>query len=298
MFRKKFALMLLAMAVLFTVSAVSAGDMNQTDIDNDLLENTQQDMKVQSDSNVWEISSQNDEALEAGNMEDEILAAQSKDVLKSSSSPTHVNLEVSHKTVTYGRLQHIAVKVTGDDGKPVEDVRVTFKIYKSGKLVDTLDGFVSGSDGYLYYYTQKLNAGTYTVKYEVVHKNLYSASVATSKLTVKKVKLSIKVKRETGGLNIFVKKNKKPINNIKLKVKIYTGKKYKTIYLKSGSSKGVCAFVTNVLKVGKHKVVITVVNKNYRASKTSSFKVTKSIKKKSPILVLLTGGKIEFYRGF
>ena len=88
MFRKKFALMLLAMAVLFTVSAVSAGDMNQTDIDNDLLENTQQDMKVQSDSNVWEISSQNDEALEAGNMEDEILAAQSKDVLKSSSSPT------------------------------------------------------------------------------------------------------------------------------------------------------------------------------------------------------------------
>ena len=81
-------------------------------------------------------------------------------------------------------------------------------------------------------------------------------------------------------------------------------KKYKTIYLKSGYNKklskhkGSCAFATNDLKVGNHKVVISAANKNYQASKKTFIKVTKSIKKRGPLLFLITGGKLKIYRGF
>lgn len=303
MFKKRYILILLLILLISAVSAVNASEISETEVNDNVAENTLE---------ISETSAQEDVKIEAGNADypktanekDEVLSVdESRNVVKLE-SPTHVNLKASAKTVTYGKLQQIKVKVTDDNGKPVEDVAVTFKIYKNNKLVDTQSRYVTGAEGNVYYTTNKLNAGTYTVKYEVRDKDLFQASEITSKLTVKKVKYTIKIKKYTGELDIFVKKNKKPANNVKLKVKIYTGKKYKTIYLKSGYNKklvkykGFCAFMTNDLKVGKHKVVISSANKNYQASKTTSIKVTKSIKKDGPILIIVSGGKIKLYSGF
>ncbi len=129
------------------------------------------------------------------------------------------------------------------------------------------------------------------------------AGTGTVNTAKKPVKLSIKVKKSKGTVEIFLKKNKKPINKIKLKVKIFTGKKYKTIYLVTGKIKntkynGYCGFATNALKLGKHKVVITSANKKYSVSKTSSLKVTKDMKKVQSILLIVSKGKLYQYRGF
>lgn len=306
MFSKRIILILLIMTAIATLSTVNADEISVSD--NDMLENAQELPEISTQEDVQLETVNTDQDLSAQSMnqvkENEVLGAEdSGNALSSDSTPTHVNLAASSKTVTYAKLQHIKVKVTDDEGKPVENVKIAFKIYKNDKLVDTQDDFSTGDDGYVYYSTESLNAGKYTVKYEIADKNTYQASAISSKLTVKKIKYTIKVKRHTGELDIFVKKNKKPAN-IKLKVKIYTGKKYKTIYLKSGHNKklskykGFCAFATNDLKVGKHKVIITAANKNYQASKKTFIKVTKSIKKGRSILLLITGGKLKIYSGF
>jgi 5-hydroxyisourate hydrolase-like protein (transthyretin family) len=315
MIKKKYILILLLTIVLGTVSAVSASEMSQTDCDNNIIESPQdiEEISVQkeetlqtADNTQEEISAQEEDSLQiADNTPEEILTIdESKSVVGDDSSPKHVNFAASDKTVTYGKLQHIRVKVTDDNGNPLKDVTVRFKIYKNNKLVAKQDEYSTGKDGYVYYCTKDLNAGKYKVTYEIVDKNTYTATKVTSKLTVKQIKLTAKIKRSTGEIDIFLKKNKKPINKIKLKVKVYTGKKYKTIYLKSGYNKkiskykGFCAFATNALKVGKHKVVITSANKNYKLSKTTSFKITKAIKKYESILILVSGGKLYYYSGF
>lgn len=313
MFKKKYILILLLLiTVIGTLSTVSAGEINSADIDNNILEDTQElletstqeDMKLETGEDVQEISAQNADPLKTDEVKEEILTAdESKSVLKAD-TPTHVNIAVSAKTVTYGKLQYVAARVTDDNGNPVENVKIAFKIYKGSKLVDTQTQYSTGKEGHVYYCTQDLKAGAYTIKYDIIDKNVYQASAVSSKLTVKKIKFTIKVKRSVGGLEIFVKKNKKPANKVKLKVKIYTGKKYKTIYLTSGYNKklskykGYCGFVTNDLKAGKHKVVITATNKNYQAKKTTSIKITKSIKKGGTILAIVNGGKLQVYTGF
>jgi hypothetical protein len=67
--------------------------------------------------------------------------------------------------------------------------------------------------------------------------------------------------KEGALLTILVmnKKNKKLVNGVKLKLLIYTGKKYKTVTLKTktfNKLKGMAGYATNQLSVGTHKVKI------------------------------------------
>ena len=58
----------------------------------------------------------------------------------------------------------------------------------------------------------------------------------------------------------------------KLKIKVYTGKKYKIYKLKT-NKKGVAKLNTKKLKRGSHKVVITSGNSNYKVSAKSTIKI-------------------------
>ena len=62
------------------------------------------------------------------------------------------------------------------------------------------------------------------------------------------------------------------MSGIKLKLRIYTGKKYKTYTVKT-NKKGVAKFNTKKLKRGKHKVKILSGNKNVVVSKKSSIRI-------------------------
>ena len=76
-------------------------------------------------------------------------------------------------------------------------------------------------------------------------------------------------------LTVKNKKTKKVIAKVKVKVKVYTGKKAKTYTLKT-NTKGIAKLNVNKLKVGNHKVVITSADK-YVVAKTA--KSTIKIKK-------------------
>ena len=100
-----------------------------------------------------------------------------------------------------------------------------------------------------------------------------TTGTAKNTTTPKKAKVSAPVVynvfKKKGYFKITVKdSNKKPIKNLKLKVKVFTGKKYKTYTLKT-NSKGIATLNTKKLKKGTHKVLINSKNKNYNITKKS-----------------------------
>ena len=62
------------------------------------------------------------------------------------------------------------------------------------------------------------------------------------------------------------KLTKLPIKNLKIKVKVYTKKKYKTYTLKTNAN-GIAKLSTKKLKLGSHKFVIKSANSTYKVSK-------------------------------
>ncbi len=103
-------------------------------------------------------------------------------------------------------------------------------------------------------------------------------AVATIKITkaktiVKAPKVTAKYKKSKYfKVTIKNKANNKAVSKIKVKIKVYTGKKYKTYTVKT-DKKGVAKINTKKLKRGKHKVVISSGNSNYIISKKSSIRI-------------------------
>lgn len=63
-------------------------------------------------------------------------------------------------------------------------------------------------------------------------------------------------------LTLKNKKTKKAIKNVKVNLKIFTGKKYKNYIVKTDKN-GIASFNTNVLNIGNHKVIIGPANNKY-----------------------------------
>ena len=63
-------------------------------------------------------------------------------------------------------------------------------------------------------------------------------------------------------ITIKEKSTKKPVKHVKINVKVYTNKKFKTYYLKT-NSKGIAKLPTKKIKLGSHKFIIRSNNTNY-----------------------------------
>ena len=72
-------------------------------------------------------------------------------------------------------------------------------------------------------------------------------------------------------------KTKKPVGNVKILLKVFTGKKHKKVSVTT-DSKGVAKYSASKLSIGKHKIIVNVKDtKQYSAkSKTSMVKVSKA----------------------
>lgn len=112
---------------------------------------------------------------------------------------------------------------------------------------------------------------------------LLSISTVTAITTTKNSKITLKpVKLTTtynSGKYFKVKaistKTKKSASNIKIILKVFTGKKYKKFLIKT-DSKGIAKYQTSKLSLGKHKVIIQLKNSKIKSKiKTSSITITK-----------------------
>ena len=107
----------------------------------------------------------------------------------------------------------------------------------------------------------------------------YDAEKITTYLIVKKAKTVVKAPavkakyKKSKKFKVTVKnKFDDAVSKVKIKIKVYTGKKYKTFTVKT-NKKGVASINTKSLKRGVHKVKITSANKNYSISKKSKITI-------------------------
>lgn len=177
--------------------------------------------------------------------------------------------------------------VNSKTGKPIENMALTLKVYTGSKYKTVK--VTTNSKGVATFKTGSLAKGNHKIVVSGTHSgysfNTLTSSIKVIKPTALKFKLHKRVNNNKGSLvtyQVLNKKTKKGVNGIKVEFKIYTGKTYKTITLKTkkvGKYKGIAGFFTNEYSVGKHKVVIVPTSIKYDGSGKTTIVIKSSAKK-------------------
>lgn len=188
------------------------------------------------------------------------------------------------KTTAYykqGRYLTIKLVNTKRSNAPIYNAKLNIRVYISSYRYYNYNGN-TGADGTLKLLIN-LKPGTYKVEVRGADSKNYVASKVSSKIVVLKAptkltpaKLTAK-KGKTTYFKVTAKNTKtnKIISGVKITIKVYTGKKYKT-YTITTNSKGIAYFNVKSLSLGTHKVIVSSANKYCVAkSATSYIKITK-----------------------
>ena len=177
--------------------------------------------------------------------------------------------------------------VNSKTGKPIVNMALTLKVYTGSKYKTVK--VTTNSKGVATFKTGSLAKGNHKIVVSGTHSgysfNTLTSSIKVIKPTALKFKLHKRVNNNKGSLityQVLNKKTKKGVNGIKVEFKIYTGKTYKTITLKTkkvGKYKGIAGFFTNEYSVGKHKVVIVPTSIKYDGSGKTTIVIKSSAKK-------------------
>ena len=180
-------------------------------------------------------------------------------------------------TAYYKGGKYFTIKLTNTKNKkPIYDAKVNIKIFISKTKYYNYNGN-TGMNGKIKLLLDSLKPGTYNVVISGASSKNFNAKQITSKIVIKKAPTKFTAKKLTAkkgkntNFKVTVKnsKTKKVIPSVKVKVKVYTGKKSKTYTIKS-NSKGIAKLNVKNLKVGSHKVVIKSGNKYCVAKKAKS----------------------------
>jgi len=204
------------------------------------------------------------------------------------------NIKAYRLKTTYNSGQSFKVKVTDlKTKKPVSNARILLKVY-TGKKYKKVK-ITTDSNGVAKYSASKLKIGTHKIVVSSADKNIKAKSKKSS-VKLSKAALLISAPKTTNAYKsgkfkatVKNKKTKNPMGGVKLKIKVYTGKKYKTYSVKT-NKKGEASISTKSLSKATHKVVVTAkATKNYKAKTAkSSIKIVSSLdnavgKNKGPI---------------
>ena len=174
-------------------------------------------------------------------------------------------------------MKVFTVKLTTSAKKPIYDAKITLLINGYKQSVRT------GVDGQIRLSLNTLKPGTYKVVVKSGDTKSFTIKQISTKIVIKKAPAKLTPKKLTAkkGVKKYFKvtvkntKTKKVIKGVKVKIKVYTGKKYKTYSVKT-NSKGIANLNVKSLKVGSHKVVVSFANKYVVAKAAkSTIKITK-----------------------
>ena len=181
-----------------------------------------------------------------------------------SAEPESISLSVSKLSTTYGSGKYFKVKaIDSKTKKPVVNVKLILKVY-SGKKYKKVT-VATDSNGIAKYHASNLGIGTHKVTINVKDSKKFSSKPKYTSIKISRAKLKISAPKITGyykeskryKISIKNKESKKPMKNIRVVIKVFTGKKYKKYSLKT-NKKGIVSFNMKSLAKGKHKVVINI----------------------------------------
>lgn len=209
---------------------------------------------------------------------------QASSTLKITKSKTKVYAIAT--TLKFKKDTYFKIKVLDSHSNPVSNVNLKVSVY-TGKKFKTYT-VKTNSKGMGKLKTSKLSLGTHKVIIKTSNKH-YSIS-KTSKIIIKSkvVKKAKQLYSSAPVSTLKYKDNsyykfkvidayKDMVKNIYIKVKVFTGKKFKTYSVKT-DSQGVAKFNTKKLSIGTHKIVISPNDtKNYKLNKSSKIIIKKTI---------------------
>ena len=248
MFDKKIVLVLIFIVAILSISAANASENrnNATDvvINNESIADY---MPIVNESNAVSNGSAQTEVTKSNLFE-----------------PKSISLSVSKLSTTYGSGKYFKVKVIDSKAKkPVANVKLILKVY-SGKKYKKITA-ATDSNGIAKYYASNFVIGSHKVAINVKDSKKFLSKMKYSSIKISRAKLKISAPKITGyykeskKYKIAVKnrESKKPMKNIKVMIKVFTGKKYKKYTLKT-DKKGIVSFNMKSLPKGKHNVVINI----------------------------------------
>ena len=248
MLDKKIVLVLIFIVAILSISAVNASENrdNSTDVvvNNESIADS---MPIFNESN----------AVSNGSTQTEVTKS-------NLTEPKSISLSVSKLSTTYGSGKYFKVKVIDSKAKkPVANVKLILKVY-SGKKYKKITA-ATDSNGIAKYYASNLGIGSHKVTINVKDSKKFSSKMKYSSIKISMAKLKISAPKitayykESKKYNIAIKnrESKKPMKNIKVVIKVFTGKKYKKYSLKT-DKKGIVGFNMKSLSKGKHNVVINI----------------------------------------
>ena len=244
MLDKKIALVLIFVVAILSISAANASEnrSNPTEgvVNNESIADS---MPIFKESNT--VSNE---------------SAQTELTKNNSVESKSISLSASKLSTTYGSGKYFKVKaIDGKTKKPVPNVKLILKVY-SGKKYKKIP-VTTDSNGIAKYYASTLGIGSHKVTINVKDskKIKYSSiKISRAKLKILAPKITAYYK-ESKGYKIAIKnrESKKPMKNIRVLIKVFTGKKYKKYSLKT-DNKGIVSFNMKSLPKGKHNVVINI----------------------------------------
>lgn len=292
MLNRKLIMLTIFLVSLFAISAASAADNGATDVNMADGFNSHDGMLLQANDEVQ--SDVGGEKLQAVN-DGEILTMEEPAIDSKSSSSLTKNDKVTIKptklSTSYVSGKCFEVKVTDSHKNSISSFKILLKVQtgkKYKKVILTTDSY-----GVAKYDASKLSVGKHKIVVSAKSKNV-KADVKTSQVKISKAKLKISAPKQTstyrsGKFNVVVKNGatNNPMSNVKVNIKVFTGKKYKTYNVKT-NKKGVASISTKKLSLGSHKVVANVKStENIKAkSVKSSVIIAKNVKLKTHIEIV------------
>ncbi|WP_295599734.1 hypothetical protein [uncultured Methanobrevibacter sp.] len=181
-------------------------------------------------------------------------------------------------STTYKSGKICSLKLLNKDNSPAGNVDLYVTVFKNGWY---LKNYRIGTDlkGVANVKVSDLDVGNYKITISsdeisaVMSLSEKSASIKINKAPtkVKAPKVTNKYKKSK-YFKLTVKAYNKPLKNVKVKVKVFTGKKSKIYKIKT-NKKGVAKLNTKKLSKGNHKVIISSGNNNYKISAKSKITI-------------------------
>ena len=247
MLDKKIVLVLIFIVAILSISAANASENR----------NNATGVVVNNESISDSMSIFNESAASNGSAQTELTKS-------NSAEPESISLSVSKLSTTYGSGKYFKVKaIDSKTKKPVVNVKLILKVYSGKKYKKIIAA--TDSNGIAKYYASNLGIGTHKVTINVKNSKKFLSKIKYSSIKISRAKLKISAPKITGyykeskRYKIAVKnrESKKSMKNIKVMIKVFTGKKYKKYSLKT-DKKGIVSFNMKSLPKGKHKVVINI----------------------------------------
>lgn len=184
--------------------------------------------------------------------------------------------EMDFETNTYSKIgSYLEIQAVTNESSHLNGMELAFKLTGNGK-VKTYYLETDNEGRSVFYLPKNLDAGVYEIEISLIDtdiKKTIKVKIAKVKTTVKAAKITVKFKKSKYfKISVKDKDTEKGIGKINVKINVYTGDKFRTYIVKT-NKKGTAKISTKKLKPGKHKVIISSGDSNYKISAKSVIKI-------------------------